>query len=47
VTQNPTTAEALVQGGADEVKSYFSQGGTILFGTDVGFTSNYDTTQEF
>lgn len=47
VTQDPKTAEALVQAGADEVKSYFSQGGTILFGTDVGFTSKYDTTPEF
>jgi imidazolonepropionase-like amidohydrolase len=30
-----------------QMKSYFSEGGTILFGTDVGFTSKYDTTQEF
>jgi len=47
VTQDPKTQEALVQAGADELKAHFSQGGTILFGTDVGFTSNYDTTQEF
>jgi imidazolonepropionase-like amidohydrolase len=47
VTQNPAVAEKLVQAGADQVKSYLSMGGTILFGTDVGFTSNYDTTQEF
>ena len=47
VVQDPATADALVQAGADEVKSYFSQGGTILFGTDVGFISKYDTTQEF
>ncbi len=42
-TQNKATIEA----GVAEVKQYFSQGGTILFGTDVGFQSTYDTTQEF
>ncbi len=47
VTQDPISAERLVRAGADELKSYFSEGGTILFGTDVGFTSKYDTTQEF
>lgn len=47
VTQDPNVAEQLVQAGADELKSYFSEGGTILFGTDVGFTSKYDTAQEF
>ena len=47
VVQDPVVAEKLVQAGADELKSYFSDGGTILFGTDVGFQSKYDTTQEF
>jgi imidazolonepropionase-like amidohydrolase len=47
VVQDPAVAEGLVQAGADELKSHFSQGGTILFGTDVGFISKYDTTQEF
>jgi len=47
VVQEPAAAERLVQAGANELKSYFSQSGTILFGTDVGFTSKYDTTQEF
>jgi imidazolonepropionase-like amidohydrolase len=47
VVDNPNAAERLVQAGADELKAYFSQGGTILFGTDVGFTSKYDTAQEF
>lgn len=47
VTQDPKVAETLVQAGADELKSYFSQGGTILFGTDVGFITKYDTAQEF
>jgi imidazolonepropionase-like amidohydrolase len=47
VVQDPAVAERLVQSGAEELKSYFSEGGTILFGTDVGFQSKYDTTQEF
>jgi imidazolonepropionase-like amidohydrolase len=47
VVQDPAVAERLVQSGANELKSYFSQGGTILFGTDVGFQAQYDTTQEF
>ena len=33
--------------GVDETKTYFSEGGTILFGTDVGFQSRYDTAQEY
>ena len=47
VVQDPATAAQLVQAGVDELHAYFSEGGTILFGTDVGFTSAYDTTQEF
>jgi imidazolonepropionase-like amidohydrolase len=47
VVQDASVAERLVQYGVDELKSYFSEGGTILFGTDVGFQSKYDTTQEF
>ncbi|HME32332.1 MAG TPA: amidohydrolase family protein [Terriglobales bacterium] len=30
-----------------ELKSYFDKGGTILFGTDVGYTQLYDTTSEY
>lgn len=47
VVDDPGIASQLVQAGVDELKSYFSQGGTILFGTDVGFTSRYDTSQEY
>jgi imidazolonepropionase-like amidohydrolase len=42
-TQNKSTIEA----GVAEVKQYSSQGGTILFGTDVGFQTTYETTREF
>jgi len=30
-----------------ELKSYFDKGGTILFGTDVGYTQLYDPTSEY
>ena len=36
-----------VQSGVNELKVYFEQGGTILFGTDVGYTQHYDTTEEY
>jgi imidazolonepropionase-like amidohydrolase len=47
VTPNPQAVERLVQAGVSQTKAFFAQGGTILFGTDVGFTSKYDTAQEF
>lgn len=47
VVDDPAVADSLVRAGVDELKSYASAGGTILFGTDVGFTSKYDTTPEF
>jgi imidazolonepropionase-like amidohydrolase len=39
--------QKFVQAGVDELKSYFDQGGMILFGTDVGYTQHYDTTEEY
>ena len=39
--------QAFVQRGVNELKTYFDQGGTILFGTDVGYTQHYDTTEEY
>ena len=47
VVSDPVISDKLVSVGVDELKTYFSQGGTILFGTDVGFQSRYDTAQEF
>ncbi|MBV8672332.1 MAG: amidohydrolase family protein, partial [Acidobacteriaceae bacterium] len=47
VVPDAAVQEALVQAGVSELKSYFSEGGTILFGTDVGFITKYDTTQEY
>jgi len=37
----------MVEYGVAELKQYLSAGGTILFGTDVGFQSRYDTRQEY
>ena len=39
--------QAFVQRGVNELKSFFDQGGTVLFGTDVGYTQHYDTTEEY
>ncbi|HYA61578.1 MAG TPA: amidohydrolase family protein, partial [Candidatus Sulfotelmatobacter sp.] len=47
VTPDPSGQERMVQAGVNELKQYFSESGTILFGTDVGFTTRYDTTMEF
>jgi imidazolonepropionase-like amidohydrolase len=47
VVSDPAIATKLVDAGVSELKSYASEGGTILFGTDVGFQSVYDTTQEY
>ena len=47
VVQNPTVQDQLVAAGVHELQQYVSRGGTILFGTDVGFQSRYDTSQEY
>jgi imidazolonepropionase-like amidohydrolase len=47
VVSDPVVANKLVDAGVEELKEFFSEGGTILFGTDVGFQSKYDTAQEF
>ena len=39
--------QKFVQAGIDELKTYFDEGGTILFGTDVGYHNHYDTTEEY
>jgi len=37
----------VVQSGVDQLKTFSSNGGPILFGTDVGFTAIYDTSLEY
>ena len=33
--------------GVQQLADYFSAGGEVLFGTDVGYTNEYDTEEEF
>jgi imidazolonepropionase-like amidohydrolase len=40
-------SDKLLQAGVDELKQFFDNGGSVLFGTDVGFITEYDTTHEF
>jgi imidazolonepropionase-like amidohydrolase len=47
VVPDPIITDKLVAAGVDELKSYFAAGGIILFGTDVGFQTKYDTTEEY
>jgi imidazolonepropionase-like amidohydrolase len=47
VVEDPAVAAGLVEAGVNQLKSYSVAGGTILFGTDVGFTANYDTGEEY
>jgi imidazolonepropionase-like amidohydrolase len=47
VVSDPAVQDQLVRAGVNELKAFFSEGGTILFGTDVGFIAQYSTTQEF
>jgi imidazolonepropionase-like amidohydrolase len=47
VVTDAAIADKLVDSGISELKAYFSQGGPILFGTDVGFQPKYDTSLEY
>jgi imidazolonepropionase-like amidohydrolase len=47
VTPNVDAQKYLVQAGADELKAFAAAGGIVLFGTDVGFTTKYDTSEEY
>jgi len=38
---------AILKSAVAQLKSYFDRSGTILFGTDVGYTQLYDTTSEY
>jgi imidazolonepropionase-like amidohydrolase len=37
----------LEQNGTNQLKSFSTNGGPVLFGTDVGFITIYDTSQEY
>jgi imidazolonepropionase-like amidohydrolase len=47
VTPNVDAQKYLVQAGVDELKAFAAAGGVVLFGTDVGFTTKYDTSEEY
>lgn len=43
VVRDPAIADRLVQAGVAQLKAFAANGGTVIFGTDVGFTKLYDT----
>jgi imidazolonepropionase-like amidohydrolase len=43
----PALSARLVDSGVAQLKAFSDNGGTVLFGTDVGFTTIYDTTPEY
>jgi imidazolonepropionase-like amidohydrolase len=47
VTPNEDAQKYLVQTGVEELKAFAAAGGVVLFGTDVGFMTKYDTGEEF
>jgi imidazolonepropionase-like amidohydrolase len=47
ILSDPAATERVVQNGVEQLKAFSGNGGIVLFGTDTGFTTNYDTTLEF
>jgi imidazolonepropionase-like amidohydrolase len=47
IVSDPGITAQLVQSGVDQLKTFSANGGPVLFGTDTGFTSDYDTSLEF
>ncbi len=47
VVSDPTIVARLEQNATNQLKSFTTNGGPILFGTDVGFITIYDTSQEY
>jgi imidazolonepropionase-like amidohydrolase len=43
----PAAAKRLMDEAVAQVRAFASSGGEILFGTDVGYTSHYDTEEEY
>ena len=46
VVLDPNVTSRMVAATVNQLKQFSDNGGTVLFGTDVGFTKLYDTTQE-
>jgi imidazolonepropionase-like amidohydrolase len=47
VVLDPAIAARLVESGVNQLKAFSENGGLVLFGTDVGFTTVYDTSLEY
>lgn len=47
ILQDPEATARVVQSGVEQLKTFSSNGGPVLFGTDVGFITIYDTSLEF
>ncbi len=47
IVNDPVVTAKVVQAGVEQLKAFHANGGTVLFGTDVGFISIYDTSLEF
>jgi imidazolonepropionase-like amidohydrolase len=47
VVSDPAIVANLEQHGTNQLKSFSSNGGPVLFGTDVGFITIYDTSEEY
>ncbi|MGE9010248.1 amidohydrolase family protein [Leptospira interrogans] len=43
----PALSARLVDSGVQQIKAFSGNGGAVLFGTDVGFTTIYDTSVEY
>ncbi len=43
----PRSRTAWLRRGVNQLKQFSENGGTVLFGTDVGFTKLYDTSLEY
>jgi imidazolonepropionase-like amidohydrolase len=43
----PAVTDHLVASGVNQLRAFSDNGGTVLFGTDVGFTEVYDTSLEY
>jgi imidazolonepropionase-like amidohydrolase len=47
IVGGPALAARLVESGVNQLKAFSDNGGPVLFGTDVGFTTMYDTSLEY
>ncbi len=47
VVLDPNVTNRMVAATVNQLKQFSDNGGTVLFGTDVGFTTLYDTTAKY